>query len=884
MTRGRLATIERITLIEYSSNGSKSSSNVNAPSNTNIIVRLNGRSPAGELVGLGECQLRKATGDDPENSWIFLCQAVKELEGSSISLTTRSAGIDDVRLLMNNIKKQAIQRAKSSPSGRTTIPFRGSLLGIELGLLDLTAKGLGTSLAKLLGTCRDQISIAPPSHSLDTSNIRDIAEKVRRRKPDVFRLSLTGDVATDLRLIHELASNISASVPWWLEGKCAYSFEHATELVKGLAKGMRRRLFHSIILEQPVGASRRDEMAELQRRADSLGGRLRSRNLNFRIMADESLSGMEELAVLTQNGGCRALNIKPGRVGGLLAAIDIVRQAIRENSDTTISLSSMAPTSDISDLATLHLGLALPRLDYYARARSNDIVKVAATSAALSASARVVGTPSGEGLGAGLKLESVIPCSGQYWTWPESDGPLLDHRKARSYPEERHTKLLTKSAMRSHLVEREALAHGLEITRYNPTFFVARGDQGSALVFGARARSSASSAASFVIADKHKGAAHALLERAGVPVPASRLFKLNDLDSAVAYASEVGYPVVSKPVGGTGGAAVTTNIGDARKLAEGFEAVRRSPRYRNEEILVQRHIRGDVYRVMVIDDRVTAALMRLRPFVTGDGRRSIGELIVEKNAYRRDNPRLRKGLISVDRSQDSLQRRNLSLDVVPPKGEHVTLGEDAYLNGGGDSIDVLQELHPSIAGACIEAVRAVPGLAFCGVDIVLEDHRMPIDRQDAGVCELNSCPELITPQFPLFGEPQPVARQLLVRAAAGHGVFLSAEPAQSLTVEIEISGCLTSKYSTWLSRLGRDLGLAGWVAPSGTDRVVAVAAGPTVAVSVLTSMAIAPPSGLKPATVKARPCREATLARASISPMNAPHDCLLFDAGLSQEQ
>jgi D-alanine-D-alanine ligase-like ATP-grasp enzyme len=351
-----------------------------------------------------------------------------------------------------------------------------------------------------------------------------------------------------------------------------------------------------------------------------------------------------------------------------------------------------------------------------------------------------------------------------------------------------------------------------------------------------------------MISDQHKGAAQALLARAGLPVPEGCVFAPSDIQGATEYAHRLGFPVVTKPVSGTGGAGVTTGIRSDKELAAGFEAIK-STRFARADVLVQRHVPGNLYRIMVADGEVIAALLRVPPSVTGDGTRSVAELIIEKNTYRSDNPRLRKGLLHSEEVAEYLARDGICLDQVPPIGQRVQVGDEPYLNMGGDSIDVLDELHPSVAKVAIAAVAAVPELRFCGVDILLEDHREAAERQEVGICELNACPELITPQFPLFGRPRLVARTLLLMAASRCSLSVSTEPAEELDCMIKVHGLLGTDYVDWYARRAREFDLRGWIEYGDGAAVVSAVSGGAVPVSALASLAIAGPHGSEPTIV-----------------------------------
>src|SRR5690606_36250167 len=133
-------------------------------------------------------------------------------------------------------------------------------------------------------------------------------------------------------------------------------------------------------------------------------------------------------------------------------------------------------------------------------------------------------------------------------------------------------------------------------------------------------------------------------------------------------------------------------------------------------------------------------------------------LIVNKNAVRALNPHLLSRLIKYgDAARHQLDRAGLTLASVPAPGHPVLLSDSCSLSQGGDSIDVLDELHPSINDACVRALRAVPVMWYCGVDFLLEDHSGPLSEQQARVCELNAHAAVSNCQYPRSGTPRNVA-------------------------------------------------------------------------------------------------------------------------------
>ncbi len=248
-----------------------------------------------------------------------------------------------------------------------------------------------------------------------------------------------------------------------------------------------------------------------------------------------------------------------------------------------------------------------------------------------------------------------------------------------------------------------------------------------------------------------------LLGAVGVPVPAGR--PVADEDDALEAAADVGYPVVVKPRHGNQGRGVTTGVRDAAELRDAY----RNARAVESEVLVERHVPGDDYRLLVVGNRVVAAARRDPPEVTGDGRRTVRQLVEAVNA----DPRRTEGhatSLSRIRLDDVavafLARDGRTPDDVPGAGQRVRLRGNANLSTGGTATDVTDLVHPEVARVAVEAARVV-GLDVCGVDVVCGRIDRPLDEQDGAVVEVNAAPGLRMHLDPSEGTPRPVGRAIV---------------------------------------------------------------------------------------------------------------------------
>lgn len=248
-----------------------------------------------------------------------------------------------------------------------------------------------------------------------------------------------------------------------------------------------------------------------------------------------------------------------------------------------------------------------------------------------------------------------------------------------------------------------------------------------------------------------------ILYRAGIPVPPGGV--ATTVDRALALAAEIGYPVVVKPLDGNQGKGVALNLTKPAEVRAAFKlATIYSPR-----VIVERHISGRHYRVLVVKDRVVAAAERLPARVVGDGHRSIAELVDEVNRDPRRGVEHEKPLtqIKIDAAvQLVLAKQGKQLTDIPATGEVVYLRENANLSTGGTARDATDELHPDNRELCLIVARTI-GLDICGIDLVAEDLSVPIDYRSGAIIEVNAAPGIRMHHYPVEGESRDVGAAIV---------------------------------------------------------------------------------------------------------------------------
>jgi len=227
-----------------------------------------------------------------------------------------------------------------------------------------------------------------------------------------------------------------------------------------------------------------------------------------------------------------------------------------------------------------------------------------------------------------------------------------------------------------------------------------------------------------------------ILGDAGIPVPHGRV--CGSVEEALEAAHYLGYPVAVKPLVGNHGRGVSTDIGDDQALREAYDIA--YTRYAS--VVVEQYVKGDDYRLLVIDGKLVAAARRRPAHVVGDGHSTLQQLVDKANR----DPRRGVGhenlltRISVDeQTQRLIGQQGWTLESRIPSGEVVYLKATANLSTGGTATDVTDDVHPEVRYAAERMARLI-GLDIIGIDLLAETMTRPLEEQSAGVVEVNAGP------------------------------------------------------------------------------------------------------------------------------------------------
>lgn len=276
-----------------------------------VLVRVE----TDEAVGWGEC----VAGRRPDYSGEFNAAAW-------IALRDHLAPA----LLRNEIVPADVARLTAWVRGN-----RMAKAALEMAVLDAWLREQGVSLARHLGVERDRV---PCGVSIGiTPTVEELLEQVEAYLAEGYRrIKLKIEPGTDVERVAAVR-DAHPDTPLSVDANAAYAIEDA-DAIRALEP------FDLLMIEQPLAYDDIAQHAKLQR------------TLRTPLCLDESIRSAADAAAALELGACRILNIKQGRVGGLLEAQRIHDLALAQ--DTPVWCGGMLETG-IGRAANLALA-ALP--------------------------------------------------------------------------------------------------------------------------------------------------------------------------------------------------------------------------------------------------------------------------------------------------------------------------------------------------------------------------------------------------------------------------------------------------------------------------------------------------------------------------------------------
>jgi cyanophycin synthetase len=279
-----------------------------------------------------------------------------------------------------------------------------------------------------------------------------------------------------------------------------------------------------------------------------------------------------------------------------------------------------------------------------------------------------------------------------------------------------------------------------------------------------------------------------LLASCGVPIPEGR--EVDSAADAWDAAEDIGIPVVVKPTDANHGRGVFTDLNTRAEVEKAYEAALGE----GSGVMVERFVRGNAHRLLVVGNKLVAAIRGKVLSVVGDGKSTVTELVESQiNSDPRCGDAEEFPLSPLVLSESTiglleLERQGLTPESIPAAGVEVLIKRQGDL-----AYDETDDVHPEVAAAAELAARVI-GLDITGIDLVAEDISRPLSETRGAIVEVNAGPSLLMHLKPAEGKPRPVG------VAIANHLFPKGENGR-----IPIVGVTGSKGMAAVSRLLSDL-------------------------------------------------------------------------------
>ncbi len=228
-----------------------------------------------------------------------------------------------------------------------------------------------------------------------------------------------------------------------------------------------------------------------------------------------------------------------------------------------------------------------------------------------------------------------------------------------------------------------------------------------------------------------------ILKNNNLPVPS--FFKLTfsnniqtDLNNLKKNMKEnnINYPIVLKQIYGTFGIDVYTHIENDKNALEILQKLKQ----KYKSIMCEEQIAGDCYRIFVFNGKIIDVIKREAPYVIGDGKHTIKELIEIRNENQ-----LKKGLfITKNISYTYMEKLGYDVNNVLPKNKKLIISTVINMHNGADISRVpISSIPKENLDIFIKANKVID-IVTSGIDFLSTDITKPYNGK---ILELNGTPD-----------------------------------------------------------------------------------------------------------------------------------------------
>lgn len=249
-----------------------------------------------------------------------------------------------------------------------------------------------------------------------------------------------------------------------------------------------------------------------------------------------------------------------------------------------------------------------------------------------------------------------------------------------------------------------------------------------------------------------KDITHKLLCANNLPTPKTECFykKSYEKKQAEKQLESLKYPIILKDAKGSNSRGIFPFIGNLEDAMAVLDD--ELPHYKS--MVAQEMVFGKEYRLLVLNEKVIAALEMIPPYAVGDGVSTIRKIIEDKQCFTERRTSFDEKLEQI------LQEQNVTLESVMPCNEIAYIKRSSCLAEGGETRDMTDYVHPEIDKICVAASKVV-GKFLVGIDVMCDDISKDPKIQDFNIIEINGKPDLYIHYNPTYGKTRNVVADIV---------------------------------------------------------------------------------------------------------------------------
>ena len=235
---------------------------------------------------------------------------------------------------------------------------------------------------------------------------------------------------------------------------------------------------------------------------------------------------------------------------------------------------------------------------------------------------------------------------------------------------------------------------------------------------------------------KDKFKTSSLLIKNDIPVP--KFAKIDSNDNIkniidVMNKTEIYFPIVLKPINGTFGIDVITNIDNEKELNESINTLKK----KYKELMLEEQISGDCYRIFVFNNKVIDIIKREKPYVSGDGIHSVNELIEQRNKEQE-----KMGLFQTKNvSNLFIMKQGYTLDTILDDNVKVYISNVINMHNGARISRISLNTIPQKNIDMFINTNKYLNILCSGLDYLSDDISIDYDKNNGKILEVNGTPD-----------------------------------------------------------------------------------------------------------------------------------------------